>query len=182
MARIINESEFTQQVLETLEQNEPALRAVVPFPLAIAVANTDSAGGVGAVCVSTTWVNSIWTALRGVFSKGEATPEKELDAPGDASVIIPNDTSEAYKAINEARKELFEPAKQQRQLKKVIANTLCPAMTKLSDDVFEIAKVSTPILLSLSLAGTIALPIQPIFFAASAMLIARSGIATICKD
>ena len=95
------------------------------------------------------------------------------------------DKKEVRMSLAVAEKELFEstikPAAA-RTLKKIIRDRLCPLLKGLSGDAFEIAKVTTPVLLSLSLAGTISLPTQAIFFAAAACLIAKSGITTICND
>ncbi len=68
------------------------------------------------------------------------------------------------------------------RLRDSIRSILCPALKSLSGDAFEIAKVSTPILLSLSLAGTISLPAQPLVFAMVAVIIARSGVAAVCAQ
>jgi|GEM_PF-6347467 len=57
---------------------------------------------------------------------------------------------------------------------------LCPALQTLSNDTFEIAKVSTPILLGLVAGGILTIPLSPMLFAAIAFIIARSGIASFC--
>lgn len=65
---------------------------------------------------------------------------------------------------------------------KNILKLLCPALKTASNDTFEIAKITTPILLSLALAGTINLPLIPVIFAGIAVAIGRLGISTICAD
>jgi len=65
---------------------------------------------------------------------------------------------------------------------KTVLDYLCPALSSLSDDVFDIAKVTTPVLLTLAFTGVIAIPIQPTLFAAVAIVISRMGIATLCAD
>jgi hypothetical protein len=92
-------------------------------------------------------------------------------------------------AIELARDMLFDINKEEKSsistkktIKEFIRDALCPSLLKTSNDVFEIAKVSTPTLLTLSLSGIISLPIQPVFFAAAAILLAGSSIAKICKD
>jgi hypothetical protein len=59
---------------------------------------------------------------------------------------------------------------------------LCPALQSVSNDAFDIAKVSTPVLASLSLAGVLTIPLNPVLFAVIALLIARMGIASFCVD
>lgn len=82
------------------------------------------------------------------------------------------------------QRQAFEPAGifEKPRLRDSIRSALCPALKCLSGDAFEIAKVSTPILLSLSLAGTISLPAQPLVFGMIAVIIARSGVAAACGD
>ena len=67
-------------------------------------------------------------------------------------------------------------------LRSVIRRALCPSLKSFTGDVFELAKVSTPILLSLSMVGTIQLPAQPLVIGMIVMFIARGGVATVCKD
>lgn len=64
--------------------------------------------------------------------------------------------------------------------RKDIRKYLCPVLKSVSDDAFEIAKLITPILLSLSLAGTVAIPLSPILFANLAIVISKTGIAALC--
>ncbi len=59
---------------------------------------------------------------------------------------------------------------------------LCPALRSASDDAFDIAKVLTPLLGSLSLAGVVALSLDPLIFAALSLLIARMGVASLCAE
>lgn len=109
--------------------------------------------------------------------------------PGDIQIVKPEDDNDVKIALEIAEKELFDYDREERiiavqspKLKKIITDALCPSLLKTSDDIFEIAKSSTPVLLTLSLSGAISLPIQPVFFAAAAILLARSSIAAICKD
>ncbi len=59
---------------------------------------------------------------------------------------------------------------------------LCPALKSGTNDVYDIAKTITPILVPMILAGTIAIPLNPVLFAASAVVIARMGVASFCSD
>jgi hypothetical protein len=80
--------------------------------------------------------------------------------------------------------EIFDSLKVpgKAKLTDTLRSILCPTLKCLSNDVFEIAKVSIPILLSLSLAGTIALPAEPLVFGVVAFIIAKSGVITACND
>jgi len=63
-----------------------------------------------------------------------------------------------------------------------VREVLCPTLKSGVDDAFEIAKVITPILVPLVLAGTIAIPLNPILFATIAIVIARMGVAGLCAE
>jgi hypothetical protein len=64
---------------------------------------------------------------------------------------------------------------------KKVKHRICPALQKITDDVFEITKVIVPILVPLSIAGTIAIPLNPVFFASIAIVLCRCGIASYCS-
>jgi hypothetical protein len=67
-----------------------------------------------------------------------------------------------------------------RRLQLHIREVLCPALRYISNDIFEIARVTTPVLLSLSAMGTIFLPPQPMAYAIIAIVIARTGVSSVC--
>jgi hypothetical protein len=64
--------------------------------------------------------------------------------------------------------------------RKDIRQHLCPALQTVADDAFDLAKVVTPILVPMVLAGTISIPPNPLFFAAIALAIAGMGVAALC--
>lgn len=59
---------------------------------------------------------------------------------------------------------------------------LCPALVRVSGDAFEIARVITPLLAGLKLAGTAPIDLDPWLFAGLALLIARGGVAAFCGE
>jgi hypothetical protein len=79
-------------------------------------------------------------------------------------------------------RELAETGQQAEALlqRQDVRAQLCPALNRVADDAFEIGKTLTPVLISLALAGSIAIPLTPLFVAVSAILIARIGISTLC--
>lgn len=77
--------------------------------------------------------------------------------------------------------ELRNEAEQQSQ-RQDIRKLICPALKSVSDDVNEIAKVIVPLLAGAALGGTLIIPLNPILFGWIALIIARSGIATICTE
>jgi hypothetical protein len=83
-----------------------------------------------------------------------------------------------------SREELEKVAVEAQTMvqRKEIKKYLCPALLTVSSDSMDIAKVITPILTGASLAGTIQIPLTPILFGMIAIVIARSGIATICNE
>jgi hypothetical protein len=76
-------------------------------------------------------------------------------------------------AISHAKHLLNDPTAKAR---------ICEAVKACAEDIREIAKVLSAALLPLALAGTIALPITPLAFAALAFVVARAGVHAICAD
>jgi hypothetical protein len=58
----------------------------------------------------------------------------------------------------------------------------CAALVSVSNDVFAIAKVLTPVLAGLAAAGTIVVPLSPLIFGGIALGISRMGISAVCAD
>ncbi len=58
--------------------------------------------------------------------------------------------------------------------------TICAALKSGVDDVFSIAKVVIPILLPLSMAGTITVPPDTLSYATIALVISKMDVATLC--
>jgi hypothetical protein len=63
-----------------------------------------------------------------------------------------------------------------------IRQHICPSLKVLSDDAKDYAKVIAAAILPISIAGTIPIPLNPLLFAALAVVIARMGIKTFCPD
>jgi hypothetical protein len=63
-----------------------------------------------------------------------------------------------------------------------VRQRICAALTSGTGDAFDVGKILVPVLVPLSLAGTIAVPLTPIVTAAIALVIARMGVAAFCKD
>lgn len=59
---------------------------------------------------------------------------------------------------------------------------ICPVLKSLTNDVCDIGKTLVPVLVPLALAGTISIPLDPIFFGILALMITKAGISTICPD
>lgn len=64
----------------------------------------------------------------------------------------------------------------------VVRKQICAALKSGTDDVYEIGKLLTPILLPMSLSEVIPLPATPIALAAISIIIARIGIAGLCAN
>lgn len=64
--------------------------------------------------------------------------------------------------------------------KEDIRKRLCPALKSATDDVYDISKSVTPVLVGCVVAGTISIPLNPVLFAAIAVVIARMGISALC--
>jgi hypothetical protein len=59
---------------------------------------------------------------------------------------------------------------------------LCGALHSISNDTFEIAKVVTPVLITLVLSGVITIPLSPLLFASLATIISKMGVSALCAD
>lgn len=63
-----------------------------------------------------------------------------------------------------------------------IKKLLCPVLKSVTNDAFEISKVVTPVLTGAVIVGTISIPLNSVLFAAIGLVIARSGINSLCAD
>jgi hypothetical protein len=59
---------------------------------------------------------------------------------------------------------------------------LCPALESVSGDAFEVARIITPLLAGLRVAGKLPIDLDPWLFAGVSLLIARMGVAAFCAD
>ncbi len=63
-----------------------------------------------------------------------------------------------------------------------IREKLCYVLGPAADDVFEVGKAITPVLISLSATGVISVALTPLIVASLAILIGKIGISTFCRD
>jgi hypothetical protein len=80
------------------------------------------------------------------------------------------------------RTHISEQAAKAILQRKAILVYLCPALESAGHDAFEIAKIITPILSGLVIAGTISIPLVPVLFASMALVISRSGRVSLCAE
>jgi hypothetical protein len=115
------------------------------------------------------WVNLKWLKKRLPDNLRDMTDEElAKEVTNTANVVLPQ--------VLEQQAPFEKP-----RLQAKIREVLCPALKYISHDVFEMAKVTTPVLLSLSAAGTIVLPAQPMAYAIIAIVIAKTGVSVICS-
>lgn len=115
------------------------------------------------------WVNLKWLKKKlseNLRDKPDEEVSKEVNKTAD--VVLPQVLEQQVP---------FEKPRLQPQIREV----LCPALRYISNDIFEIAKVTTPVLLSLSAMGTIVLPAQPMAYAIIAIVIGKTGVSVICS-
>ena len=62
-----------------------------------------------------------------------------------------------------------------------VQQAICPALQDVTGDSFEIAKITAPLLLSLSLAGEINLPASSLVFGLFAVLLSKAGVENVCR-
>jgi hypothetical protein len=63
-----------------------------------------------------------------------------------------------------------------------VRSNLCPSLQCISDDVFDITNTTISILAPLSIAGTLAIPLQPMLLGLIVLIISRVGIRNFCRD
>jgi hypothetical protein len=115
------------------------------------------------------WAKLKWlkkSLLENLRNKPDKEVAKEINKI--ANIVLPQVLEQ---------KAPFEKPRLQSHIREV----LCPALRYVSHNMFEIAKVTTPVLLSLSAVGTIALPAQPMAYAIIAMVIARKDVSVVCS-
>ena len=180
MNTTIDEQLFTEQVLElvTSIKKRDGVNIEAEQVVSANVISGDS-NIIGPICITNGNTSPPVVIAGGIQKK----------YPDDIPINSSENNEDIGVAIEIAGKEIFDFNQEKEagkvkslKIKNIIIDALCPSLLKTSDDVFEIAKSSTPVLLTLSLSGTISLPIQPVFFAAAAILLTRSSIAAICKD
>lgn len=76
----------------------------------------------------------------------------------------------------------YEIVKTEVQQKTELVKRLCAALSKISNDTFEIAKIAAPIIITFSLSKTISVPSEPFSIALVAIAIGRIGVAAICPE
>jgi hypothetical protein len=64
---------------------------------------------------------------------------------------------------------------------KDIKSNLCPSLQCISDDVFDVTNTAISILAPLSIAGTLAVPLQPMLWGWIILIISRVGIKNFCR-
>jgi hypothetical protein len=84
--------------------------------------------------------------------------------------------------LRQQRAQISNQKANQLLARKDVRAHLCSALSTVSDDAFEIAKVTTPVLMGLIAAGVLSVPLLPLLSAAVAFVIARMGIASLCAE
>lgn len=82
------------------------------------------------------------------------------------------DQHKLHEAVQLAKKELR---------KANVKNLVCAALKSASTNIRDVAKIVGAALLPLSIAGTISLPITPLFYAAAALIVFDIGVNTYCR-
>ena len=95
--------------------------------------------------------------------------EKVYDAQGNPL----GQKQEVSKAIVSAEEALQKPDFKQK---------ICPALLSASDDIKDIAKIISAVLLPMALTPQAVIPLSPLAFAAVALVASRAGIQSLCHD
>jgi hypothetical protein len=98
------------------------------------------------------------------------------DMMGDAFAALPTESGQADRAEMAHAQVQAEALIQQHSFRE----WLCPALQSASDDVGEIAKIATPLLLKASLGPQAPITLSVLGCAAVAFVIARAGVKIVC--
>jgi hypothetical protein len=63
-----------------------------------------------------------------------------------------------------------------------LVSQICASMNRISNDLFDLAKSVTPVLVTLSLTGVLTVPAEPVALAVIAIAVARMGVASLCDE
>jgi hypothetical protein len=77
----------------------------------------------------------------------------------------------------------FEESKKEAEQivkRKDIKQIICPALTNVANDTANVVNAITPGLVTAVLAGTLAIPLNPVLFGWIAVVIFKAGVASIC--
>ncbi|MBI1879560.1 MAG: hypothetical protein HYR94_15295 [Chloroflexi bacterium] len=88
-----------------------------------------------------------------------------------------NPTKEIPKGKDETVKEVEPEVK-----KKSAQEKLCPPLKNLTNNMFEIVKVITPVLIGLAVTGVISVSVSGLFVAGAAVLVSEMTVAAFCDD
>ena len=64
--------------------------------------------------------------------------------------------------------------------KEIVIKKICPALSRVTDDVFSLSSQVTPVIVALALSGAVPIPLNPVFIALVVLMISRMGVATLC--
>jgi hypothetical protein len=64
--------------------------------------------------------------------------------------------------------------------KEIILKSICPALSRVTDDAFALATQITPVIVTLGLSGVVAIPLNPLFIALVTLMVTRMGVAKLC--
>lgn len=179
---MVNSNETTavsaKQVLEQIENYEGSKPLNIALPMALMSAETK------AVYKSELKAYKKATGFGIFHAKAPVPPE----AP---TIQIGGSRRKKHKRKKHTKQVSVSQADREEQIsaahvamevvaQRTIRRRICAALQAGTNDAFEIGKVLTPILLPLSLAGTIAIPPTPIALAAVSLIVARIGVAAFC--
>ena len=108
-------------------------------------------------------------------------------APGKARKVtgpkkVPTELKPRKRGISESRKRLYHTNARVWLRDSRVLSVLCPALKSLSADMRSSLKALIKLLLPLSIAGVIAIPVDPYAYAALAVVVSSVALDTICSQ
>jgi len=86
------------------------------------------------------------------------------------------------KRIAHHRDEIYISTAKAVIKRETLRKHICAALEKASDDIFEIAKIITPLLIGLVSSGIVQMNLTPLLVAAIAFAVSRIGVASLCIE
>lgn len=129
------------------------------------------------------YIGAILLFVSGVLAGTTLTARKrksrETEASNFSMMLLPNSTQE--QGARTLTEEKLSEAKIILKKEKIM-QVICPKLHFVANNAADISNVITPIIAGAVIAGSITIPLNPLLFAAIAVVISRSSISVICAN
>ncbi|MEB3177634.1 MAG: hypothetical protein VKL59_01110 [Nostocaceae cyanobacterium] len=117
------------------------------------------------------------------------SPDKQPElAPFHQQVLKAVELISFSESVDESQPKAFSSGfeESKKEAEEILARQdikaiLCPALKNITNDAYDLANAITPLLFGAVIAGTIVVPLNPVFFGWVAIVIAKAGAASLCQ-